>query len=282
MIVDYISDIHEDCFFQDIKSEKYDLFIDSLFTNITIGKVLIIAGDLSENINRIINFLKKVKSKKDYEYILYIPGNHELYLNVEDKFKSSIAKYDFLAKKVNEMNDIGVYFLDGTILEIEGIKFGGVSMWYDGSYLRKKMIHLEEHSFNTFIKRLYNQYMRDSIKIKESLFDMFSWQKSKLELIYKDADVIFTHINPVNVDSYLSPNFRGQDGNAFFCFDGLKYLEHTNAKYWIYGHTHDIFEGEIFNVKLLCNPSGYPGERNYNGGVVKQFEIKENTQCRIK
>jgi hypothetical protein len=273
MIIDYISDIHEDVFFQDIKSERYGLFIDSFFIDKIIGKVLIIAGDLSENIDRIINFLKKVKEQKGYEYILYIPGNHELYLNSEDKFKSSIEKYNFLYKKVNELNDLGIYFLDGSIIEIEGIKFGGVSMWYDGSYLRKKFIHLEEHSFKSFLNRFYKQYMRDSIKIKESIYEMFYWQEEKLKNIYKDADIIFSHINPMNTDDYLSPNFKGQEGNAFFCFDGLKYLEHTSAKYWIYGHTHDIFEGELFNVKLLCNPSGYPGERNYNGGVIKQFEI---------
>ncbi len=270
MIIDYISDLHEDYNVGGIPSKKrYTEFFNTIYReNHLHGEVLILSGDISEDPNGLLILLKAFKNF--YKYILYVPGNHELHLNTKS-FQSSKEKYEFIIKEVNKFNEEGIYCLDGNIIEIEGIRFGGTMMWYDGSYLRKKYINMEQHDFNKKLTNFYASFMRDSKRVSHSLEELFQWQKEKILKIYKNVDVMITHINPLNEDKYLSPFFQEAESNAFFSFDGSSLLKNSNIKFWFYGHTHDEFEGEYENVKLLCNPYGY-GWENINK-YVKQISI---------
>jgi hypothetical protein len=74
---------------------------------------------------------------------------------------------------------------------------------------------------------------------------------------------MITHINPSNLREHQNPEYANEYSTGFFCFDGLKFLKNTTAKYWIFGHTHSKLDYEYNNTKVLSNPLGYPSE-NFN------------------
>lgn len=270
MVIDYISDLHEDYNVGGTPSKKrYKDFLKTIYKDNHIhGDILILAGDISEDVNGLLILLSTFKEY--YKYVLYVPGNHELHLQ-NKIFQTSFEKYEHIVSEVNKLNDKGIYCLDGSIVEIDGIKFGGTMMWYDGSYLRTKWINLEKHEYNKKLRAYYGSFMRDAKKVSHYIEDIFPWQKEKLLSIYKEVDVFISHINPLNKEEYLSSFFKNSDSNAFFSFDGENILKESSIKYWFFGHTHEEFEGEFEGIKLYCNPFGYEWENI--GKYVKQISI---------
>jgi Icc-related predicted phosphoesterase len=274
MFIDYISDLHENIHLRNVLtgSDLYYSFIDDLFHDtFIIGTALIIAGDMSESNERTLDLIKAIKERKSYTYIIYVPGNHDLYLH-DRTYKKSIDKYNDLVKDINNLNHLGIYCLDGNIIELDGIKFGGAMGWYDDAYL--KIRYPYTNSFKNFFNRFYKEYMRDSIMIPEKLYDLISWQRKKIESIYLESDVLISHVNPINQDFGLSEKYQNQDGNTFFCFDGSEFIEKTNAKHWVFGHTHEPIELNYKGIEFHCNPYGYPHEIYQKESFVKQFEFK--------
>lgn len=99
-------------------------------------------------------------------------------------------------------------------------------------------------------------------------------EKEKIEKIYRNVDVMITHVNPSIEKEHTSTSFREEDTTGFFTFDGSKYLKDGNMKYWIYGHTHIEAEHIIDGVTCICNTMGYPGESANGEWVwIKSIEI---------
>ena len=119
--------------------------------------------------------------------------------------------------------------------------------------------------------------MSDAYYLRDMNWKEYAEQeKEKIERVYKDVDVMVTHINPSIDKEYINKSYREEDTAAFFTFDGLKYLTEGSMKYWIYGHTHLETEHQINGVKCICNPMGYPSE-NGNGEWtwIKSIDIEE-------
>ena len=124
MSIDYISDLHL----------NYHLHTKShieLFTKlIDINKksdILIIAGDIGDNNKQNFNVLKFLSYY--YKDIIITLGNHEYYS------KNSISRInDFKSMISKEKN---IHLLDGNIVKINDIRFGGAMGWYDGTYIMK-------------------------------------------------------------------------------------------------------------------------------------------------
>ena len=85
-------------------------------------------------------------------------------------------------------------------------------------------------------------------------------QKEKISSIYKDVDIMVTHINPSIRKEHISHSYREEMSTGFFTFNGIKYIEEGSMKYWIFGHTHEKIGYEYCDVQCICNPMGYPGE----------------------
>jgi metallophosphoesterase superfamily enzyme len=267
VIIDILSDLHVDFYFKFKKPEPKA--VESLYSHIIldnqkrdVGDVLIVAGDIGHYNSQNINVLKLIKEIFGYKHIICVLGNHDYYLIDRPSKSKYFLKSVYRAERMREIinSSEGMYCLDGEVVEIDGIKFGGCDGWYDGEYTKRYF----GNKTDEYLDKLWGATMNDAYNIYS-----FNWQeyakleKQKIEKIYKNVDVMITHINPSIQKEHTSVSFREEDTTGFFTFDGSKYLEGGSMKYWVFGHTHTEISYECSGVKCICNPMGYPGENDY-------------------
>ena len=189
--------------------------------------------------------------------------------------------------RVNEMRNLinkeeNMYCLNGESIEINGIVFAGCDSWYNNGYLQRQYPN-KNISFKS-TNRMWHNCMNDAQKIYgiNNYDDIWNIEKSKLEAVYNQCDVMITHINPSCKDEHINTKYQDNPTNVFFSFEGEEYLKNGNMKYWVFGHTHKELEYEDHGVKCLCNPFGYPGESGNGQWVeMRSFEI-EPSKKRVK
>lgn len=258
---DLISDIHLD-FYIDIRNpeltmkNKITALVESILPEQP-QKTLIIAGDLGHYNHQNTFLLEELK--KIYENIVLVDGNHDYYL------VSSKAKYRYKNNSMNRISEMrenaskieNVYYLDGDIIEIDGTKYGGVGMWYDFSYGIQILGKSQEGLFYH-----WKEVMTDYKLIKGldfcSNFREADKAKEKLEKIIKDSDIIITHVGPEW--SRIPHKFAYDASTAFYYFDGKPYFDRAKDKVWVYGHTHDRNDYEIYDCRFVNASLGYPSE----------------------
>lgn len=278
MKIDILSDLHLDFYFKPHLStdESINSFFREIFTNNEtrdIGDILIIAGDIGHNNAQNIQILK-ILQKEFYKHIICVLGNHDYYL-VNSEARYSFENDSF--KRVKQMRELisqeqNIYCLNGEVIEIEDIRFGGADSWYDGSYIKKYFPEFDTNQINILWKRNIN----DSRLIYgiDRFDDIANIELPKLETIYKECDVMITHVNPSNNEEHINEKYHDSPINTFFTFDGSKFYTNGSMKYWVFGHTHDAIEYKIRDVKFLCNPLGYPSESEFGENIkMKSFEL---------
>jgi predicted phosphodiesterase len=253
---DLISDTHLDLWIKPDSNpkshqSKIDKFIDGLIPAEP-SEVLVIAGDLGHYNKQ--NVLMLMSLKRVYSHILFVFGNHDLYL-VSGKVREKYA-YNSLNRRA-EMKTLagevdGVICLDGTSITLDGVTFGGTGMWYDFSYgLHELHMHIDH------IRRVWKSSMNDSRLIHT--LPSFEEELTKLESIFEASDVIVTHVGPDW--SKLTGKNRYDPLTSFYYFDGSSLLSRAQGKTWCFGHTHDHYSYEKNGCYLVNNALGYPGEK---------------------
>ena len=167
-----------------------------------------------------------------------------------------------------------IYCLNGDIIEIDSVKFGGCDGWYNDGYLQVNNPDEFFPKYSTNI--MWQNHLPDYKNILEieNFDDFYEMEKPKIEKVYKDCDVMITHINPSVKDENMNSKYKNNLSNTFFCFDGEEYLKNGSMKYWIFGHNHDVIEYKEHNVKCICNPLGYFNESGNGSWVkIKQIEV---------
>lgn len=270
MTIDILSDLHTDFYFHRPPDEKKIL---SLYGNALRegGDVLVVAGDLGHNNRQSLQVLRKIREVFGYRYILCVLGNHDHYLidpEAAGNYRnSSLRRAERMRKMIND--EEGMRCLDGDVLEIDGVRFGGCDGWYDGRYIQRHFPgEGSAKETEEFVSRLWRGTMADSRYLKG-----MDWrghaerEKEKLRRIHDRVDVMITHVNPSIEREHTSPRYRDMETTGFFTFDGAEFLEKGSMKYWIFGHSHERIEYETHGVKCLCNAMGYPGESMDGRGV---------------
>ena len=256
----YISDLHLDFYVHahtpERKQEKaIDLFVENILPDVCCD-VLVIAGDIGHYNNQNAYLFKSLK--KHFKHVLFVTGNHDLYLinhNQQKKyFNNSFNRLHELRKIVDEIED--VHFLEGQIVDIDGVKYSGTSMWYDGSFARKSGM------VSDIIQMTWKNSMNDNRMIfgMDRYDQIFNEQRQILDSSLWLSDVYLSHVGPI-VPRPL-PDRYNVPSTGFFYFDGEECLYDENApKVWVFGHTHTIHDFMFRNTNMLCNPHGYPRER---------------------
>jgi predicted phosphodiesterase len=265
--IDILSDTHFDNYFYG-KYTNYDVinFYSQIIDFNNCGDVLVIAGDIGHNNSQNIKILKLLKQY--YKNIICVLGNHDYYLlgkENKSQFKNSFERVANMRDLIN--CESGMYCLDGWIVEIDGIKFGGCDGWYNDGYF------FRQYPTETFTRKSTNVMWRNIMNDAEFIYgvenfdDIFQIERPKIEKVFKECDVMITHINPSAKNEYINIRYQNNPTNVFFCFEGEKYLKNGNMKYWIFGHTHEELEYIEHNVHCICNPLGYFNESG-NGKFV--------------
>lgn len=216
------------------------------------------AGDLGHYNKMDIGVLRELR--KYYGHIVLVTGNHDRYLIS----KSQKHKYQNSSQaRVDEMKSLcaaetGIYYLDGGVIDIDGITIGGLGYWYDApvDYWRRAMndsrLIMECMPFH--VPRPYGS------PYVETGFDTtahYLKEKKKLRHMPK-VDVLISHVCPTNLPlSQMPKQYIGDPNNVFY---GNSDIDLVKAELCVFGHTHDIYDFEEQGCRFVANPYGYPGE----------------------
>jgi len=277
MIIDYISDLHADFYLNDTNPQspkfhlKIEKYCDSLLPE-KIGDILIIAGDIG-HYNQQTKFILKY-FKTLYQEVLFVHGNHDLYLIGNQKQKYNYVSEDRVKELKEIAKDTNTFFLDGDIIEINNIKIGGTAGWYNLPN-NEDIIHwrnsLNDSNLIFDGYPVYGAYSYGAMGRPDWDTQNF-YLKEKEKLKKLECDVLVTHVAQAIPPRYaMNQRYVNDHGNIFYYVDNFDLVKQTGAKVYIYGHTHDIQEYEREDVKIYCNPLGYPSESR--GKKIKQVTI---------
>lgn len=289
MKISYISDLHIDFWIKSLNPQdtrfinQLDCFIRMLNPiRYNETSVLIIAGDIGHYFKQDTAVLLSLK--KYYDYIIVVPGNHDYYLisnNLEKKYKNNSFNRQSEFKEWCANNSI--IYLDGNVVEIDTVKFGGLGMWHDSSY------GINNFNMTPYeIKELWKAKLNDSNYIMKgskpykisygyggydkitdfNYMDKFNEEYGKLQQI-NACDILVTHYPPM-VPPNIKEEWAEDKCTTFYTFDGTSDIKRINPVYWIFGHMHTNYEFTVDNTTFISNPLGYPTENSYN--QIKTFD----------
>ena len=224
----------------------------------TDSKYLIIAGDISDDINISIDYLNKISDK--YEKILFVDGNHE-----------HVNSYPNLypIEKINELiNNEKIVYLPKNPFIINNTVFLGFCGWWDYNNFDEK----ETETGTKYFKDWISDFSRkDNIDFMMNVIQRAGKEIKNLnDLIKKYEDdetinqiIIVTHTVPKKDFCYLG------GGNVSV---GTQYntkyktvLKKTNKiTHWLFGHAHNETNkfDESNKINYISHPRGRPEDYN--------------------
>jgi hypothetical protein len=194
---------------------------------------------------------------KEYENVLYNPGNHEYYKGYIDKTDDIIRKY--LSVFPN------IHFLNDNAWEKDGITFLGSTLWTD-------MNHNDP-----ITEQVLMNGMND--------FRIVNWKKEGYGGRFRPSDAAFFHrrtlkffdeytagLDNVVIMSHHAPSFKSvhpqyhndtQMNYGYYSNLDEFILDRPQIKLWTHGHMHNCFDYMIGDTRVVCNPRGYRDENKY-------------------
>jgi predicted phosphodiesterase len=279
---DLISDIHLDFWvtptWNKFKEKKnLDEFVRQIVPERP-SPVLAIAGDIGHFNKQNYRLLKALKMH--YKYILLVAGNHDYYL------QSKSIRYKYAYNSINRLSEMkklikdlpNVVYLDGDVVAIDGVHYGGCGMWYDFQYgiqvLNSNYPKIYEHW-----RAVSSDALCTRGKPRETK-DMFYEEKRKLARILPHSDVIITHFSPdwsvAPVDRKLSVS------TSFYYFDGTPYFPLISKKIWCFGHMHRRIDYTKHGCRFINAALGYPKENDGQPKRAVQVSIPAKPASREK
>ncbi len=231
MNVAIISDVHLETWYKGREDAPFQIY------KVTNCDTLVIAGDFGYPFNtkgkqnqRFIDVLKKLKHI--YQYILYVPGNHEYY-NTQ-----TLEQTDQMLKKI--CFDTGVIFLQTDIWEhpVSKILFVGCTLW--STIKRQEATHMND--FN----RVFGMDFEACVFQHES---HKSWLNNILDSLSHRHVLLVTHHLPS--EQLMSCPHSGYASSSEF------FIRSPPVIGWICGHVHKSIDAEINNIPIKSNPFDY-------------------------
>ncbi|MDX1957585.1 MAG: metallophosphoesterase [Leptospiraceae bacterium] len=291
MKITYISDLHVDI--SKNNKEILTCLINYLAQNKT--DVFIIAGDLANSVKDIHESLTKFKSIECTK--IYVPGNHDLWIESKNKLKSgfdSSYKYEIELKEIAEKS--GFYYPIFEPLIIKDVAFVGTVGWYDYSLRDERLdekYREEDYNQGKFGNTFWSDFTssiwlkdRDNsdwklrskrLKNDEVFKRVFKQFELTIDLIPMDIKkiVIIIHTAP-----YANCIERKEEPNPFDAYEGsIEYGKYIELKFngkkviFVSGHKHKKLKIEINpNIIFYRSPIGYLDE--YKGDL--NFFLENN------
>lgn len=193
-------------------------------------ETLLVAGDATTYPYRE-NHLRKIRETCDR--MVYVLGNHEYYQAPPD--------VDVVREYSHTCTD-----LDITILEDGCARVGDWIVW--GSTFWSTCEELAALSDCRFVTAEYVQQKHAVSKVRlEEFLGNYT---------IDDPLLVMTHHMPSR--SLIAPKYRGSFESCFA--SESDHLIRRPISVWVYGHTHTANQSILNNVRMICNPRGYPGE----------------------
>lgn len=231
-----LSDVHLE--FEDFKVPSTD------------ADVVVLAGDIHVGRRGLDWAFREIPDKP----VIYVLGNHEYYGQAIPRHTEKLRA---LGSGTN------VHILEKEAVTLGGITFLGCTLWTDFALFGDPRIagYQATERMTDYKKiRVSPKYSR-----LRSIDTAVIHEKSRRWLDTRSREapgdlVIVTHHAP---SSRSLPVFRQDDlMSAAYASNLDDFVAASNAKVWIHGHLHNSSDYEIGETRVLCNPRGYPDERN--------------------
>jgi len=209
--------------------------------------ILILAGDLTEDLSILRAGFEALTSK--FKHVLYVSGNHELWVSRNSE-SDSIEKYYDVCRVAEETGVLMEPLHEGNLSIVPMLS------WYDFSFGEP-----EEMLLDTWMDFRMCRWPSDMELV--DINDFFLEQNNKYLDIKNELVISFSHFLP-RIDlmpGYIPPNYR-------FVYPVLgtnaleEQLRKLNPNIHIYGHSHVNRQVTIDGVKYINNAFGYPSEHN--------------------
>jgi predicted phosphodiesterase len=273
MIVGYISDLHIDFY---VKAFQAPLkYYKRFFKDLKGIDVLVIAGDMGHYNEQFMKLTEYILEDYPDIHIIFIGGNHELYL----LSKSARKKYEHNSwNRLKELEEYAatkdrLHYLDGNMVVIDNVVFGGIMGWYrvvdyakwlnasnDSNYITEGIVLSSPRPYT------YNP--------RPASFDVDKVFEGEVEkLLNLKVDVLITHIPMISIPPEHNPQYADSVFNEFYMVDLKEFVKSTEAKYYIFGHIHQAVDFIEDDIHCISNPVGYPDECDPKTFKIKTLEI---------
>ena len=198
-----------------------------------------------------------------FKKIFIIAGNHEYYQMKSQRGKSM----EEIQQKIVDIIDTPalkgvVSFLDNSYEDFMGVRFAGTTLW------SRLAADSDTTGFNDF-----NQIGEMTVPLYNELHCCAREFLSGPDIAESPLPVcVLSHHLPL-MELIDSKYVRYAEQNQFFASD-CSHLISPPIRAWIYGHTHTPNCTVRDGVEFVCNPVGYPGERDIGSGNGAVIEIE--------
>ncbi len=219
-----------------------------------VSDVVVLAGDIGVGLDA----LDWVNESFRRTPVVYVLGNHEYYdhdLSLIDEFKRKSRK--------------NIFVLDNEETVIDGVRFLGSTLWTDFALFGEgEQFHAMQHAaqgmpdFEVIREEGGRFTPQSSLAIHQQ---SRSWLAESLATPFNGSTVVVTHHAP----SFMSVahRFKTDRMTPSFASKLESLIEESGPDLWIHGHTHDSFDYQIFETRVVCNPRGYPEESGRYGFI---------------
>lgn len=252
MSIYYVSDIHADFYTshqnpnrQTIKALADDYLRNTqALLNHGFDKscdVLVVAGDISHQ-----NAMSRqllLKWRPHFHRILVVWGNHDFYLTGADRTlydNNSRIKFEHF-KHLFKDDDV-IHILDNEIINVNGVRFYGSTMWYAVDTPKEKGVFKNHLNDSSYIEKLNIQKLHH---VQHEAYDN----------AISNVDVVISHVPLTQV---LSHTRYGSDV-------GFIHRVGLYAPVTIQGHCHEQAQDYFVDIntkrhRFYMNAVGYPGD----------------------
>lgn len=185
--------------------------------------------------------------------VIYVPGNHEFY-------GSDVRDTEMFVAAAPS----NVHVLSDCACQIDGIRFLGSTLWTDfkfngeGEAWFSRQTAKEQIEDFSSIRNGYGTFTpEDSVYLHRA---SVHWLVTELEKEFAGPTIVVTHHLPSSLS--VAKRYTGDPLNAAFASRLEGIIEKYAPELWIHGHTHVPCDYELYGTRVVCNPRGYPGERN--------------------
>jgi Icc-related predicted phosphoesterase len=213
----------------------------------TDANVVILAGDIGVGMDG----LRWAEARFPDMPVIYVPGNHEFYHH-------DIALIDEL--KVEAPDNI--HMLNDDQVVIDGVRFLGSILWTDfalfgeaDKFFAIQAARQRMTDFSIIQNHGHRFTPEDAIRLHTTSRD---WLAVMLAEPFDGKTVVVTHhapssqsVHPRYARDLLTPAFASNLENL---------MDGDRATLWVHGHTHESFDYEVYDTRVVCNPRGYAPE----------------------
>jgi predicted phosphodiesterase len=265
-----VSDIHVDY------AQNMD-WVMSLSTQRYLDDVLIVAGDVSDNLARLEQALCCLRAR--FARVFFVAGNHEMWIR-RDECADSWEKYHAINRMCRsigvdiEAKQLGAAGLGGAVWVVP------LRSWYVGPEEGDDTLYIDKPGEDPTLSMWADKYFvrwPDSVRGDRAIAHLLlTLNPQFLAGAVPDAPVItFSHFLPrrdlifsTDAEAAANPGLR-KDAYPEFNFSRVAgcalidvQLRQLGASVHVYGHQHRNRDRMVDGVRYVSNCLGYPAERN--------------------